>query len=163
MNKGFEESLRVSGELLLYFFVVFSRFEYALKQHGFVKTGRGGEAQPNWDKLTSMLKTESEATIAPILKLGQYMLDRPPKKQVLRNGALEWEDVAPPRKKDLEFLIQGVKRVRNNLFHGGKFSTIDIYMESRNERLIQCSLNVLMAILQLPSAYKLNHLFNHGG
>ena len=99
-------------------FKKFARVEYALKAAGF-HYGEG-EAKPNWDKFSSSVGglLEKDPAIAAAIK---YMIEKLPKKQVIRNQLLEWEEAIPNASKTHEILLC-VRRVRNNLFHGGKFS-----------------------------------------
>ena len=48
------EALDADRDLLLQFFVLFSRFEYSLKRSGFLKTG--DEAKPDWDDYAKSLR-----------------------------------------------------------------------------------------------------------
>lgn len=52
----------------------------------------------------------------------EYILKEPPKKQFIVNGSIEWRDIAPQSNSNAEILFQYIRRVRNNLFHGGKFN-----------------------------------------
>lgn len=72
----------------------------------------------------------------------------PPKKQVARAGRLYWEDAPATQGSDTERLLVHVRRVRNNLFHGGKFSETWPYPE-RSGKLVGASLVVLQACLAL--------------
>jgi len=44
-----------------------------------------------------------------------------PKKQVYSNKALQWNDVAQEAENENDLILLYVRRLRNNLFHGGKF------------------------------------------
>src|SRR5215472_12270251 len=73
------------GDIVLQFFVTFSRFEYALKRAGFVKGDRNGNALPDWcrfasERLNARLVsiTDTEFTEASL-----YLLHEPPGKQIL--------------------------------------------------------------------------------
>jgi hypothetical protein len=68
---------------------------------------------------------------------------------VLKDGKLAWADCGCGGKGDLSCLLVLVRRVRNNLFHGGKFPLQPIPEISRDESLLQSSLTVLGAALQL--------------
>ncbi|SIT49253.1 conserved hypothetical protein [Paraburkholderia piptadeniae] len=50
-----------------------------------------------------------------------YLLRHPPRKQVLREGRIHWQESVPDGnlKKAQQVLLM-VRRVRNNLFHGAK-------------------------------------------
>jgi hypothetical protein len=121
---------------------VFARFEYALKDAGFGRAGRRDVVEVAWNTfanegLTShfMEKVIAEG-IAPTL------LTRPPSHQVLKGGALEWQEAVPPA--TVQDLLGAVCRVRNNLVHGGKHGDEDA---DRNEALVAEALAVLMEAL----------------
>ena len=51
----------------------------------------------------------------------ELILKEPPKKQFIANGLIEWKEVAPATNSRSDALFQYIRRIRNNLFHGGKF------------------------------------------
>jgi len=74
--------------------------------------------------------TEEEALVEGI----KYLLEHPPKKQAIIRGTLSWQDSQPDRNSPmLQNLLVLVRRVRNNLFHGGKFPGGPV-----KERVSQC-------------------------
>ena len=96
----------------------FSRFESALKQHGYLKsTDAGKKAEPNWDLFVKRNRnkyTPSPAVIALIRA-------RPHQQVVAANAQLAWQEL---KFAETEFELQKatllLRLVRNNLFHGGK-------------------------------------------
>ena len=131
------------NQLAVKLFRKFARIEYALKATGF---HRGeGIAKPNWDKFASSVSgvLENDPAIAAAI---EYMSKRPPKKQVIRNQLLEWENPTPNTNKTQE-VIKCVQRVRNNLFHGGKFNN-HWFAPERSEKLLSHSLSILEACLR---------------
>lgn len=73
-----------------------------------------------------------------------YILGYPPKKQVIRDGALEWDDATPNASSSSDLILLYVRRVRNNLFHGGKFNG-RWFDPERSEELLRHSLTILDA------------------
>jgi len=130
-------------------FQKFARIEYALKAAGF-NYGEG-EAKPNWDKFASSVSgvLDKDPAIAAAIN---YMNEKPPKKQVIRNKLLEWEEVTPNVNKTHEILLC-VRRVRNNLFHGGKFNG-HWFAPERSKELLLHSLNILDACLRASPCLK---------
>ncbi len=130
---------RIAVEL----FQKFARIEYALKATGFHQGE--GEAKPNWDRFASSVSgvLENDPAIASAIK---YMSGRPPRKQVIRNQLLEWENPTPNASKAHEILLC-VRRVRNNLFHGGKFND-HWFAPERSRELLLHSLSILDACLR---------------
>ena len=93
----------IDENLVLEFLYAFSRFEYALKRSGY--HGQDGKAaEADWDRFENALTDLPPADIAPVLALGDYTLARPPKKQVVKGGGLNWEDSAPTAS-DIKTLI----------------------------------------------------------
>lgn len=141
MPRGQIEDLeKLSVEL----FRKFARMEYALKAAGF-HNGEG-KAEPNWDKFACTVQgmLEHDEKAAEAIK---YMKGQPPKKQIVRNGLLEWE-VAMPDANETHELLLCVRRVRNNLFHGGKFNG-HWFAPERSETLLRHSLSIIEACLRL--------------
>lgn len=124
-------------------FKKFARIEYALKAAGFHKGD--GPAEPNWNKFASSVigVLENDPTIAVAIK---YMSEKPPKKQVIRDNRLSWERPTPNTSKTHEILLC-VRRVRNNLFHGGKFNG-HWFAAERSKELFSHSLSILDACLR---------------
>ena len=76
-----------------------------------------------------------------------YVLNNPPKKQVIQNGLLEWNDSRPNTNSKADLVLLYVRRVRNNLFHGGKFND-HWFAPERSEELLRYSLVILNACLE---------------
>ena len=155
---------RVDRELLLNFFLTFSRFEYALKASGLFKRtnpqrddpSRPWEAQPDWDTFAVSLRCEFQLDRTETLKRAcEYILDSPPLKQVITDDLPSWETpVRPSHESDVEFLLRMVRCVRNNLFHGGKHSN-EIHEDiERTEMLLKSSLTILDEGLALSPKVK---------
>lgn len=132
----YEFLLKGLPETAVTFFAVFSRFEYARKRAGYVRCGRHGQAEADWDCFACRLGDEF------LCRLGASTLrDHPPKRQVLMDGKLEWEKTcAINSTKDL-FLA--VRRVRNNLFHGGKYPSGPVPEASRDKELLEEATRIL--------------------
>jgi hypothetical protein len=88
----------------------------------------------------------------------KYLKDNPPKKQILNSeGNLDWR-LPDGINEDIKSLIDAVKRVRNNLFHGSKYP-IDL---ERDISLINHATIVLKHLLELPSASKVKRHYYEG-
>jgi hypothetical protein len=82
---------RVDRELLLNFFLTFSRFEYALKASGLFKRtnpqrndpSRPPEAQPDCDTFAVSLRCAFQLGTETLKWACEYILDSPPWKQVI--------------------------------------------------------------------------------
>lgn len=138
------DQLTVNQDLVLDFFATFSRFEFALKAAGYVK-GTENSAAPDWDRFAQRCRERFEGVAELALDDGiKYLLAHPPKKQVLVRGRLDWKDAPPePNVPMLQSVLFLVRRVRNNLFHGGKYPGGPVKEMSRDARLLESSIKVL--------------------
>jgi hypothetical protein len=149
----------VDRDLLLEFFLVFSRFEYALKATGFFKhhppaPPRFPKAEPNWNSFAVSLRQTFDSGASPELQAAcEYLLDSPPNQQIIVDDTVTWETpVRPANETDVEFILRMVRSVRNNLFHGGKYN-IEVHEDiERTEHLLRCSLTILSSCLNLSPA-----------
>ena len=136
----------------LCFFVMFSRFEYALKRSTYI-IGDENKAKADWNKFGKDMKSDFDTQANEELKEAKFYLlsnETSPKKQI-KNNITKMLDYRPVESSDDEIhrLINAVKRVRNNLFHGGKFPSPNGPIEDpiRNNKLIKHSITVLKYFL----------------
>jgi len=133
-------------------FRVFSRTEYALKAAGY--NNGDGPAQANWEKFA--LEVEDLITNPTTPELQEAInsfIDAPPKKQFIAGGVIQWRDSSPGTDSQSDRLLIYVRRVRNNLFHGGKFN--DQWLDpQRSEPLLRHSLTVLKVCVEAVPAVK---------
>lgn len=143
--KAFRDA--VLDGLAFQFFKIFARFEYALKAAGFHR-GNERKAEPDWDafakSLNGLFEQKHEDELGEAVA---YMLGQPPKVQwVNAAGQLEWAE-RPEKGPTACRLLRYIRRVRNNLFHGGKFNG-HWFAHERSERLIRHSLTILEVCLR---------------
>ncbi|WP_417832579.1 hypothetical protein [Terasakiella sp.] len=132
-------------ELAAKFFKTFSRMEYALKAASF--HNGNGKAEANWTKFSEAINTCFDDIDDPdLIAALDYIESNPPKKQIVRDGALEWSEVAPRSASKVDLVLLYIRRVRNNLFHGGKFNG-HWFEPERSQELLSHSLVVLNACL----------------
>lgn len=128
------------------FFREFARSEYCLKAVGYHKPER--DAKPDWDALAAELEgVFSNPPDRDLANAVDYFFTTPPKKQVVEDGVLAWDQAGPnsgSRTKDLLILL---RRVRNNLFHGGKFNGQWLEPE-RSEALMRHGLTIIRACIE---------------
>lgn len=127
-----DEALR---NLLLRYFLNFSRFEYAMKVGGFGAI-QYGAYHPSWAALKRAMR-ENPLPVG-LRAAHQYLWDFPPNKQTERHV---WVPIEP--RDDWAFVIDCVKTVRNNLFHGGKIP----FRSNRDTELISQCDRILMALV----------------
>lgn len=136
------DGLHLNRELTCEFFAVFSRFEFALKESGFVREARG-LIEPAWrryaEDLAKVLIVERGS---PVDEAINYLCTEPPLFQV---GAQRWEHRPLHGESKFEQAIDAAKQVRNNLFHGGKHTPHS--PPGRDNKLVESSLVVLYACL----------------
>lgn len=138
------KQVRFDRDLVFKFFTVFSLFEHALKNAGFVTpANKHNDAQPNWDKFAVDIEGEFNPKATPELEAAvTYMLAKPVMRQVVKETQLEFfERSKPENQKEIVWISVLVRGVRNNLFHGAKFR----YDPDRDSELIRYSLVILEA------------------
>lgn len=141
-------------KLAIVFFIVFSRFECALKRSAdYAAPGGNVKVNANWDAFASDLGNGFfEEVIAQ--GLAPDLVHRPPKLQVMLpdGGGLGWRDTAVVTNSVELFLA--IRRARNNLVHGAKYrdqatGQVDpIEGSERDERLLDQALAVLGLALE---------------
>lgn len=150
-NHGVDLSvLDKKSPLTFDFFMIFSRFEYALKSCGLFSNNRHLSA--DWDKFVDECLDEGFFCGVKEDDTMKYIIENPPKNQIVRNGKIEWE---PSRlllqNRDLFLMI---RRTRNNLFHGGKGGDFEPYNQYRNERLFRACIEILLKSLSYDEKLK---------
>lgn len=145
---------RQTDELSIDLFRIFARFEYCLKAIGFHEDRR--DAVADWRKFA---KTEQIADLFNQRHEGamgdaiSYILENPPKKQVINDGQLAWAAVEPQTDMQSDRILIYVRRVRNNLFHGGKFNG-RWFEPERSEELMRHCIVILKACLEASDELK---------
>jgi hypothetical protein len=146
-------------ERAIIFFLFFARFEYALKRARFTRKNEG-EAEADWDQYASsgavanLVEKNNEERFKAAVAL---LKAEPPKKQFVNNGVLAWGPDGYKGPFNLARIFCLVRRVRNNLFHGGKFPEGPENDISRDQKLLGASIVVLQACLDFDE--DLRHRF----
>ncbi|MGI2801004.1 hypothetical protein ACRTC3_20820 [Photobacterium damselae] len=143
------------------FFVIFSRFEFALKSSGFLQKQKKN-AEPDWNSFVKKYKDTFQVTEA-LSPSFSYLTEQKsaPNRQMLKvsNGALSttWEkqniNVKDP---ELKKVTDSIKLVRNNLFHGGKYGDKSWNEPKRTSILINHSIKVILALVELDQEIKIS-------
>lgn len=135
----------------LQFFLMFSRFEYALKRAGYIKPRkfvRNNVVEADWDKFGKDVEQKlKESSSIRLIKAIRFLIDDPPYKQYLnQSNELDWQQ---PHYStcDIQNIINTIKIVRNNLFHGGKYPTMPVHSPSRDIELVRNSAIVLKYLI----------------
>lgn len=142
----------LAGEL----FQVFSRTEYALKASGYHKGD--GIAEANWREFALDVENLiAQPRTQALREAINFFLSSPPKKQVIVGGIIQWEASDPATESEADRLLIYVRRVRNNLFHGGKFNG-RWFAPERSEALLRHSLTILSVCVEsVPSVREAYH------
>ena len=147
--------LKMVPEGGILFFATFARVEFTLKYCGYLRDTNG--AQADWHKLDDRL---GDGFFEQICTSDQAntLISSPPKMQICSNGSLEWRQMPPVN--NTRALFDAVRRVRNNLFHGGKSGhpDDDSVNQKRNKKLIAEAQWVLEQAMKQSD--EMIHIFN---
>ena len=145
------------------FFLIFSLFEYSLKEAGFLKNT--SYADLDWHTFSNHINAELSSINGSedLTEAINYLYENPPKIQTVvvnESGAksLSAETVTPQGNKATK-LTQYIKRIRNNLFHGGKIP----FDTSRDTKLLKSPTTILTYPLKLDSAISVIKCYEQGG
>ncbi len=128
-------------DLAFDFFFRFSRFEFALKENGYLKSHQpGANAEPGWDEFVAAHAKEYKISANAL-----QLLASPPERQVVENGnTLSWRAVGlEDCRSDLARIAKLLRTVRNNLFHGGKHGSADWDNPDRTRQVLAAGSAVL--------------------
>lgn len=139
--------LQIDTSLVAEFFGVFARFEYAMKASQYFKADRWGNAAPDWLVLKANLGPAlTESMLAEPNDLIAYLLREPPLVQKYSDHGPVFREVELDGQDDGARALEAAKRVRNNLFHGGKHTPHS--PPERDTKLIKAALLVLDRCLE---------------
>lgn len=138
------------NELVMRFFSMFSRYEYAIKAAGHVHVRGGDAAEPDWQYVIDVLGKLDNESFERLRERADILVTDPPRKQVYRNGALEFVSTESAGSAAADLTVW-LRRVRNNLFHGGKYTREFAVLDDRSRKLIHCSISVLDGLLSVSA------------
>lgn len=147
------------SELVAQFFVVFSRFEYALKRAGFVRSDTHNNALPHWSRFAREKGDAllDDTTDREFIEARDFLLRAPPQRQIVaEDGSLQWQaNTRRSGESDARYLLRLVRDVRNNLFHGGKYPNQAVSGKRlRNSELLRAGVTILEKCLLLDADVK---------
>jgi hypothetical protein len=125
----------------VYFFALFSRFEFALKRGGFCTGAPGEKAGPNWDTFANQLGEQFFNAVRMRPETEVLFREPPRALKVGQDGEPFFQDQAAPQ--NAADLFVASRRIRNNLFHGDKAVFMD-----RDRQLIGAATFVLENALE---------------
>lgn len=125
------------------YFYWYSRFEFALKENGFLKRSNVGDtAEPCWSTFQKKYEENYEPSEDAIKLIILH-----PKRQIVGEGRkLLWRPVGLDHcksRRSLGAAITMLNTIRNNLFHGGKHGDVDVDDKNRNLELLTTAKSVL--------------------
>jgi hypothetical protein len=127
-------------KLICSFVKLFAMYEYKIKDLTYwIANNENTTFKIDWDKFVNekiFLNDQEKEDIKTL-----YITKHPPMKQVVKDNELQWKSVSP-RDKSKIALFGHIRRVRNNLYHGGKFDDSWEHRE-RNRKLIFDAVNIL--------------------
>lgn len=120
------ETLHIDTAAALEFVVAFSRLEFAAKATGYFVKPKADEiinASVDWSLLARVLADRFDRMLSQDTQLFesfQRLQAEPPMKQVIDGGVLRFVSSARQKLRNAELAMLDIRRIRNNLFHGGK-------------------------------------------
>jgi hypothetical protein len=138
-------------DLVLEFVFYFSRFEYALKREGYIPPS--GDAKALWDPFVNEEKVFIDL-YCETSPAARFILEHPPQKQIVRDKKLLWIEPRFAAEPARIRLFLGIRAIRNNLFHGGKFPEQPISEVARNIELIDSACRCLKDVSMGSSKMK---------
>lgn len=150
--------LHMPPDLACEFLAVFSRMEYALKATPLFVAGDENSAVALWDRFANSIDAALDSIPRedkPFWEAMDFLLNQPPRKQVLLGGALAFKDqIIDSNQRRAQQALLMVRTIRNNLFHGGKHYPDGEQEAGRNERLVRSALIILERSSTLHSDVK---------
>ncbi len=144
------------------FIIAYSRFDYALKKAKFLRSKK--EMRPalaDWFLFQKKLHVfRMEKAEKNMQEAVNYLSSAAtmPKVEMVIDGCPHFTAKAYEGKKEIDRALEGVRRVRAALFHGGEFDGQDATAQ-RNEKLVSSSLAVLKVCLE-EARHSTDHKFN---
>lgn len=149
MNQLFPR-MPIPETLALEFLGSFARCEYALKGSGFAR-GNANSVEADWDAFANEVDWHFRRVKDDSFRESvRFLLTESPRKQVLRDGRLQWKESPPnPSLPKAQQVLLMVRRIRNNLFHGAKVWSPEYNNRERDIKLLHAGLAVLKHCAQL--------------
>ncbi|WP_305805899.1 hypothetical protein [Stenotrophomonas sp. YIM B06876] len=101
-----------------HFFYAFARFEFCLKEAGYLKSDKPGKkAEPNWDRFVRSNRSRYTLSAAALA-----LLNAAPQQQIsTAPGKLAWREIEfDENEYELQAVAILLRTARNNVFHGGR-------------------------------------------
>jgi len=152
LRKIFNEVPNDDKEIIANFFITFSIFEFGIKEFGLTDKNKKYPS-PDWYAYVNRIIDKFGPNESQELKNAiTYLKKNPPGKQRFnKSGSMIFDDRYFRNKKDinLHVLIEMIKTIRNNFFHGGKIKDFMKSDYERNISLFKKSLVILDNCLKI--------------
>ena len=156
LSRRYALQIDESKGLIFDFFIVYSRYEYVLKEMNFYRVNNGRWVSPDWKKYASRIENKLNLGDHNLKDAINYYLHQPPKIQIEKDGLLIWgKNKQHKNEKDIEWVFRSIGITRNNLFHGGKFP----FDQIRDTKLLLFGLVILYACLEADKEFNEKFLF----
>ncbi len=136
----------------LKFCVAFALFEHALKETFPAPSKR--VARANWEAFEKSLPDLAENASPKLQGAISYVCNEPPKKQCVQNGRVVFTKATLTGTGNAA-ICEALRRIRNNLFHGGKQPYTD-----RDRQLVEAGLEIIEGYVQ--NSRRVQGAFKHG-
>lgn len=131
----------------------FARVEFVLKRDPATCMGQEGQrAEAHWDAFDNLVKVDLDGHAEMTAELRDLLLNPPPKAEVVHGGVGRLEDKPLGAAHPGAALLHAARRIRNNLFHGGK--ELPELHAGRDEALVQAAVIVLRTAASLSPAVR---------
>ncbi|ODT17898.1 MAG: hypothetical protein ABS35_24825 [Kaistia sp. SCN 65-12] len=152
-------NLHIEKKAALEFLIVFSRFEYALKERHFVHKAPPvpRDLQVNYSDYAQSIRdpfAQAYEANAKLKEAADYLCFHPPRRQIWDGTKPDWAPPEANAKPSSHQMLVFIFRVRNNLFHGGKGWLPPEGNAERDKTLMAHSLTIIDAILEIDSDLK---------
>lgn len=146
----YNQTFNEEGRILIHeFFIIFSRFEYALKACNYISGN--DRIRPNWDKYVGTISDKFKPDKNEILSEAvKYIIENPPKVQAINDQTIIWNNRNSDDNTPLVNRLRlHISDIRNNLFHGGKFNGTFSPENSRDFKLLKSCVIILNDWLEI--------------
>lgn len=140
-----------SDESAVRMFWTFAQMEYALKAvKAFRTVKKDRSVGPNWRKFAETIDADfNNNQDANFTEAVNFLINKPPGRQIQNDlKELHWDYTPCNGTCRADVILAHVRRVRNNLFHGGKFHGV-YHTGERAEELLTHSLCVMHVSVNL--------------
>lgn len=123
-------------------FACISRFEFALKEAGFVTGLENAAVSVGWTDFEAEAGRAGAYDRLRSIDAVRPLFDGPPRKQLRKESGFEWG--APLPVENIHQVSTAVRQIRNNLFHGGKAGA-----DPRDDELCEAATATLLFLLTI--------------